>query len=88
MHHARKLAPSLLEIHPARIPRSQALDSGLNPRAHLNVSAGVEPLNENVRFPNFDHSANVAVRLHFVNRGHGAARDQSSKSRALHDEAA
>jgi hypothetical protein len=44
----------------------------LTPRTRLDIAERIEPLDEDVSFPNFDHGTTVAARLHIVKRDHGA----------------
>ncbi|WP_423856104.1 hypothetical protein [Acidithiobacillus montserratensis] len=50
------------------ISDSQPRNSGLNSRPRLDVAQGVEPMNEGISFPNFDHRPTVVAWLHLVNR--------------------
>ncbi len=60
----------------AGISTGKTLDSGLDSRPCLDVAQGVEPLGENLGFPNFNHSATVAARLHIVNRDYAVERSR------------
>ena len=52
----------------ARIPQRKPLDTSLNTRSRPEVAQVVEPLSEDTGPADLNHSASVAVRLHFVKR--------------------